>query len=218
MKIYASTPTHMPMRDVPDHAKRVEALGYNALKVPETVHNGFLTAMLAVEHTTRLEVVTSILLAFPRSPMITAYSAWDIQGMSDGRFSLGLGTQVKGNIEGRYAVPWFAPIARMREYLESLRTIWRAFQEDSGLRYEGDHYNFYRLQPRFRPGPIEHPHIPLLIGAVGPAMCRLAGELCDGMITHPSNTIPRYMRDVIEPRLEAGAERAGRSLTTSSCS
>jgi probable F420-dependent oxidoreductase len=197
---------------VPAHVKRVEAMGFHGLKVPETVHNGFLTAMLAIEHSERLEVMTSILLAFPRSPMVVAYSAWDLQGMSNGRFALGLGTQVKGNIEGRYGVPWTPPVRRLREYLEVLREIWGAFQSGSGVDYQGEDYRIFRLQPRFNPGPIEHPHIPLIIGAVGPAMCRLAGELCDGMISHPSNTAPRYLQETIVPRLEAGAARSGRSL------
>jgi probable F420-dependent oxidoreductase len=212
MKVFAGTPTHMPMRDVPAHVQRVERMGYDGIKVPETVHNGFLTAMLAAEHSSNLEVVTSILLAFPRSPMITAISAWDVQAMSGGRFCLGLGTQVKGNIEGRYSTPWVAPVQRMREVIQSLRAIWQAFQNGTDLKYHGEHYNFTRLQPRFNPGPIEHPDIPLLIGAVGPAMCRLAGAECDGMITHPSNSVPRYLEEFTKPQIAEGAKRKGRDL------
>ena len=211
MKVYASVGTNMPLGDVGALAQRVEAMGYDGLHIPETVHDGLMVAMLALEHTSRIEVGTSVILAFPRSPMITAIAAWDLQRFSAGRFSLGLGSQVKGNIEGRFSVSWRAPAARMREYMQSLLAIWAAFQNGGGLSFEGEHYRFTRLQPYFNPGPIDHPRPRLVLGAVNPAMCRVAGEVADGLNTHGTNSNPRYIREVTIPGIEEGARRAGRS-------
>jgi probable F420-dependent oxidoreductase len=145
--------------------------------------------------------------------MTVAHAAWDLQAMSGGRFELGLGPQVRGNIVGRYGVPWTPPVPRMREYLKSLRAIFTCFQEGGALRFEGEHYQFTRLQPFFNPGPIEHPEIPILLGAVGPKMTALAGEAADALVTHPTNTHPRYVREVTRPRLGSGAARANRDAS-----
>jgi probable F420-dependent oxidoreductase len=142
--------------------------------------------------------------------MLVAIAAWDLQDASGGRFELGLGTQVRGNIERRYSTPWTAPVARMREYVRSLRAIWRTFQHGAPLSFEGEHYHFTRLQPFFNPGPIEHPEIPIFLGAVGPKMTEMAGEVADGLMTHPTNTSPRYLREATLPALAAGAKREGR--------
>jgi len=152
-----------------------------------------------------------VLVAFPRIPMTVAHAAWDLQVLSNGRFELGLGPQVRGNIVDRYGTPWTPPAPRMREYVQSLRAIFESFQRGTQLRYEGEQYRFTRLQPFFNPGAIAHPEIPILLGAVGPRMTALAGEVGDGLITHPTNTHPRYLREVTRPRLEKGAARVGRS-------
>jgi probable F420-dependent oxidoreductase len=144
--------------------------------------------------------------------MVTAIARWDLQRLSGGRFELGLGTQVKGNIEGRYSTAWAAPVPRMREYVNSLRALFASFQEGVPLNSRGEHYNFTRLQPFFNPGPLECAGPPLSMGAVGPKMTALAGEVADRMITHPTNSAPRYIRELILPRLEKGAARAGREL------
>lgn len=200
----------MPLADVEAHARRVEALGYDGLCVPDAVHDGLLACQAALRATTRLRTTTSVLVCFPRSPMTVALAAWDLQAASGGRFELGLGTQVRGNIERRYATPWTPPVPRMREYVQSLRAIWDAFQNGTPLRYEGDHYRFTRLQPFFNPGPIAQPRIPVFLGAVGPKMTALVGEVADGILTHPTNTAPRFLREATIPELRAGAERAGR--------
>lgn len=166
---------------------------------------------MALQATRRLVVGIGVLVAFPRSPMVVAHAAWDLQLLSGGRFELGLGPQVRGNIVGRYATPWTPPAPRMREYVQALRAIFDCFQHGKPLLYEGEHYQFKRLQPFFNPGPIEQPEIPIYLGAVGPKMTALAGELADGLITHPTNTHPRYLREVTQPRLAKGAERTGRS-------
>ena len=210
MKVYAGTGTHLPFADVEAHVRRVEALGYDGIKVPETVNDGMITAALVAEHSERLRIVTAIILAFPRSPMQLAYSAWGVQQLAGGRLNLGLGTQVKGNIEGRYGVPWTPPIGRMREYLQAMQAIFAAFQSGEGVRYEGEQYRITRLQPRFNPGPIDCPPPSLWLGAVNPAICRLAGELADGVLTHPTNSSPRYLREVTLANIAEGAKRTGR--------
>jgi len=210
--VYASTPEDMGPGAIAAHARRAEAMGFDGLQVPDAIHDGFLLAALALNATARIKVCISVLVAFPRSPMNVALTAWDLQAMSGGRFELGLGTQVKGNIEDRYSTPWTSPVPRMREYIESLRAIFDAFQNGTRLNYVSENYRFTRLQPFFNPGPIEHPHIPLMMGAVGPLMTSMAGRIADGMITHPTNTPPRYIREVVLPRLREGAALGGRSL------
>lgn len=209
-KVYATTPESMGPCDIGAHAARAEAMGFDGLHVPDAIHDGLLLAALALQATRRLRVGTSVLVAFPRSPMTVAVAAWDLQQLSGGRFELGLGTQIKQNIEQRYSARWDSPVPQLREYLQSLRAIFDSFQHGTPLRFEGEHYRFTRLQPFFNPGPIEHPDIPLLCGAVGPAMTRMVGRIADGMITHPTNTPPEYLRDVCLPRLRDGLERAGR--------
>jgi probable F420-dependent oxidoreductase len=200
----------MPLGDVPQYARRAEKIGFAGLLVPEAVHDGFLTAALALEHTSRLTVATSVALAFPRSPTVTAYAAWDLQSLSGGRFRLGLGSQVKGNIVGRFGVPWTAPVKRMRDYVGALRAVWSCWQNGTPLAYESESYHLDRMQPFFNPGPIEHPDIPIYLGAVNPRMVRLAGEIAAGLMTHPTNTSPRYLREKIMPQLDAGAKTAKR--------
>ncbi len=211
MKVYATMEPNLPLRDVPSHAQRAERLGYTGLAVPEALHDGFLTSLLALEHTQTLRVATSIALAFPRSPMTTAYAAWDLQSLSGGRFELGLGSQVKGNMERRYSVEWKPPVPRMREYLGALRAIWDCWQNGAQLDFRGEHYRIDRMQPFFNPGPIEHPDIPLYLGGVNAAMTRLAGEAADGIVTHPTNTSPRTLRELTLPNIEIGAKKAGKT-------
>ncbi len=210
MRVYATMDQRMGLDSIEDHARRVEALGYDGLCVPDAVHDGLLLCHAALRVTKRLHTATSVLVAFPRSPMLVAIAAWDLAAASGGRFELGLGTQVRGNIERRYSTPWTAPVARMREYVLALREIWRAFQTGSALSFEGEQYRFTRLQPFFNPGPIEHPDIPIYLGAVGPKMTELAGEVADGLMTHPTNTSPRFLREATQPSLAAGAKRGAR--------
>jgi probable F420-dependent oxidoreductase len=142
--------------------------------------------------------------------MTVAVAAWDLQELSGGRFALGLGSQVRGNLIGRYSTSWTAPAPRMREYVQSLHAIFHCWQEGTRLDFQGEHYQFTRMQPFFKPDPIEHPRIPLYTGGIGPRMVELAGEISDGLMTHPTNTAPRYLREVILPRIARGAKRAGR--------
>jgi probable F420-dependent oxidoreductase len=200
----------MPLAAVEAHARRVEAMGYDGLCVPDAVHDGLLACQAALRATTRLRAVTSVLVCFPRSPMTVAIAAWDLQAASGGRFELGLGSQVRGNIVGRYGTAWAPPVARMREYVEVLRAIFAGFQHGTPLDYRGEHYTFTRLQPFFSPGPIEPGPPPILLGAVGPRMTALAGRAADGMLAHPTGSSARYLREVTLPAIAAGARQAGR--------
>lgn len=195
-------------------ARDIESLGFDRLSCSESGHDPYLPLMLAAEHTRHIGLGTNVATSFPRSPMVTAQAAWDLQHLSKGRFTLGLGTQVKRHNERRYGIPWnAAPVPRMRDYLLCLRAIFHSFQHPDTPRYfEGEHYRFTMLPPFFNPGPIAFPHIPIQAAAANPHMSRLAGELCDGLRLHPIATF-RYAREVILPAVAEGAARAGRPLS-----
>lgn len=198
------------LNSVPEAARRSEALGYDGIRMGETQHNPFLPMVLVAEHTKRLTFGPSVAIAFARSPMITANESWDLQKYSGGRFVLGLGTQVKGHNERRFSVPWGPPGPRLREYILSLRAIWKSWQTGERLNFRGEHYTFTLMTPFFDPGPIEQPAIPIFISAINPYLCRLAGEVCDGLFTHGFTT-STYLRETILPNVEQGLRKAGRS-------
>jgi len=194
-------------------ARRLEDLGFDGILSAETAgHDPFFPLIVAAEHTQRIGLRTGIAVAFPRSPMVVAQMAWDLQRFSEGRFRLGLGTQVKRHNERRYGAPWTAPPGpRMREYLLCLRAIFKTFQNREQPSYfEGEHYRFTMLPPVFSPPPIDHPEIPIHIAAVNPYMSRLGGELADGVFAHPVCTA-KYIREKMIPMMEKGARKAGKS-------
>jgi probable F420-dependent oxidoreductase len=196
-------------------ARHVEELGCDGILVPEAGgHDPFLPLLIAAMHTRRVTLRTGVAVAFPRSPLVMAQTAWDLQRYSGGRFELGLGTQVKGQNERRYAAPWITPPGpRLREYVLCLGAMLRTFQNgEQPTWFRGKFYQFTLMPPFFNPGPIPHPHVPIWIAAVNPYMCRLAGEVCDGIFPHPICTA-RYMREVMIPAVEAGARKAGRSAS-----
>ncbi|RMF83636.1 MAG: TIGR03617 family F420-dependent LLM class oxidoreductase [Nitrospinota bacterium] len=198
------------LAEAPAAARLAETIGFDGIWTPETKHNPFLPLTLIAEHSSRLICGTSIAIAFARSPMVLANIAWDLQAYSQGRFVLGLGTQVKGHNERRFSVKWESPGPRMREVILALRAIWDCWQHGTPLRFQGRYYTFTLMTPFFNPGPIAHPHIPIHIAAINPYMCRLVGELCDGIRLHSFNS-RRYTEEVILPNIRAGAEKAGRS-------
>ncbi len=191
-------------------AWQVEAYGFDTLWTSETAHNPFLPLTHAAAATERIGLGTAVAIAFPRSPMITAQIAWDLAAQSQGRFVLGLGTQVKPHIEKRFSTAWAAPAPRLREYIESLRAIWNSFQNSAPLRYRGEHYRFSLMTPFFSPGAIEHPNVPIYVAGVNEHLCRLAGELCQGFHVHPFHSV-RYLKEQVIPNIERGAQKAGRS-------
>ena len=210
MEVVASWPSSSPLGGVAEWAQRAEALGFDVMHVPETIHDPFTVAALALANTETLAVRTSMVVAFPRSPMVTAYSAWDLARFSGGRFQLGLASQVRGNIVGRFSAEWSEPVARLREYIGAVRAIFTSFQSGTELLFEGEHYRFDRLQPYFNPGPIDTDPPAVWMGGVGPRMCELAGETSDGFVCHPTNSHPELLRASILPAIDAGGARSGR--------
>jgi probable F420-dependent oxidoreductase len=205
--------TTIPQDDlglVAEAARAAEAAGYDGIVTMENQHDPFLPLAVAATVTTRIELLTGIAIAFARSPMSAANMGWDLQVASKGRFVMGLGSQVKGHNERRFSVPWSAPAPRLKEYVEALRAIWRCWRYGEKLDYRGEHYTFTLMTPNFVP---EHPDYalpPVTIAAVGPAMLKVAGAVCDGVRLHPFCT-RRYMDQVVIPQLAAGWQRSGRA-------
>jgi probable F420-dependent oxidoreductase len=201
-------------KGVGETAERADEVGFDCLWNPETEHDSFAPLPVVADRTEDIEFGTRIATAFTRSPMVLAQQAWDLQAYSDGRFILGLGTQVRAHNERRFSVDfeWESPGPRLREVIESLRHIWEAFQENrESLDYEGEFYDFSLLTDTFNPGPIDDPDIPIYTAAVNEYNIRMAGEICDGIALHSFNT-PSYTREVVAPKLQQGADRAGRSV------
>jgi probable F420-dependent oxidoreductase len=196
------------------HAMRVERLGFDGLHVAETVHDAMTVATLAAEHTDRIVVRTSVALAFVRSPVLLAYAAWDLSKLSDGRFELGLGTQIRQNIEDRYAVPFGDdPAGRLGDYVGAVRAAFAAFASGQSPHYETAHYRLTRMQPFFNPGPDAGTvPPPIYLGGVQHNACALAGAVADGFVSHPTNSNPRYLVEMCLPALTEGADRSGRDL------
>ncbi|GAA4753279.1 LLM class F420-dependent oxidoreductase [Nocardioides endophyticus] len=192
-----------------DRARSVEALGYDTLWSGEVAHDPLLPLAQACASTSRIGLGTAITLALARNPMSTAYQSWDLAAASEGRFVLGIGAQVKAHITRRFSMPWDKPIPQVKDYLRALRAIYHSFQTGEQLHYEGTHYQHTLLTPLFNPGPLPEGHQPqLALAAVGEAMARLAGELCDGVLFHPF-THTAYIDQVSMPALAEGAARAG---------
>jgi probable F420-dependent oxidoreductase len=198
------------LQQVPSAAKAAEELGYDAIWTSETQHEALLPLPLVAEHTQRAQFGTAIAVAFARSPMILAYTAWDLAAQSNGRFILGLGTQVKAHIERRFGMAWESPAAKLREIILALRAIWDCWQNGTPLNFRGEFYKFTLMSPFFNPGPIAAPHIPIFIAGVNTQLCQLAGELTDGFHVHPFHTA-KYLREIALPAIEAGAAKSGRS-------
>jgi probable F420-dependent oxidoreductase len=198
------------LKSIPGYARKVEAIGYDCLWSAETQHDPYLPLAVAATVTSTIKLGTSIAVAFPRSPMITAHLAWDLQKASDGRFILGLGSQVKGHNERRFSVAYESPAAKMREIVLALRAIWDCWQNGTALNFKGRFYRFDLMTPFFNPGPIAHPAIPVYIAGVNEHMCRVAGEVCDGLHVHPFNS-PKYLRESVHPWVEVGLRMSSRS-------
>jgi probable F420-dependent oxidoreductase len=205
--------TMLPMRhwrNAGPFAAAAEAAGFDALMTVELGHDVFTPLAFAALATDRIELTPSIAVAFPRSPTVMASQAWDLQANSNGRFVLGLGSQVKGHNERRFGILWSPPAPRLRDYVRALRAIWRCWETGEKLDYQGEHYKLTLMTPDFSPEPTGLPMVPVTIAAVGDAMLRVAGEVCDGVRLHPLCS-RRYLEEVALPRLREGMERSGRS-------
>ena len=197
-------------RAVAPAAQRAEALGFDGITAPEIANDPFMPLAFAALATERIQLGTAIAVAFPRSPMVVANIAWDLHANSRGRFALGLGPQVKGHNERRFSVPWSAPVPRLREYIESLRAIWRCWELGEPLAYEGEHYRFTLMTPEFSPPASGLPPVPVTIAAVGTDMLRLAGRVCDGVRLHGfcTRALPRRGRAAADPATGSNAPGA----------
>jgi probable F420-dependent oxidoreductase len=190
-------------------ARLAEELGYDGVLTAETKDDPFIIMALAAQATSRAQLATAVAVAFPRSPTITAQSAWTLARLSQGRFTLGLGSQVKGHIERRFGVRWSPPGPWLRDYVGALRAIWASWQHGTKLDYQSEHYNLSLTVPLFAPAPLEHPEIRVELAAVNPYMCRVAGEVADGIRAHPVAT-PRYIAEIMLPAARKGMAKAGR--------
>lgn len=197
------------LRDVPAAARAAEEIGFDAVWTVETSHDPFLPLAIAAEHTRSIKLGTAIAVAFPRSPMVLAQIAWDLQALSEGRFILGLGTQVKGHNERRFGVKWEHPGPKLREMIQMVHAIWDCWQNNTRPSFQGNFYNFTLMTPFFNPGPLPHPRPPIYIAGVNPYMCQLAGELCDGLHVHPFHSL-KYLDEVTLPNIHRGLEKSGR--------
>jgi probable F420-dependent oxidoreductase len=204
-EIFATSPG-----EVPALAKKAEEFGFDCAWVNETQHDPFVQLALAAVSTKRISLGTSIALAFTRSPTTLAYTAWDVQALSSGRLILGLGSQVKGHIERRFGMKWESPAPKMKETVMALRAVWDSWQNESKLDFQGRFYRLDLMTPFFSPGPIANPRIPVYVAGVNEGMCKVAGEVADGLHVHPLHTT-RYLREVIAPALAHGLAKAGRN-------
>ncbi len=211
--------TMLPMRhwrEAGPFGAAAEAAGFDALMTVELGHDVFTPLAFAALATERIELTPSIAVAFPRSPTVMASQAWDLHANSNGRFVLGLGSQVKGHNERRFGIPWSAPAPRLRDYVRALRAVWRCWETGGKLDYRGEHYRLTLMTPDFSPEPTGLPMVPITIAAVGEAMLRVAGEVCDGVRLHPLCS-RRYLEEVALPRIAEGMQRSGRRRAQFRC-
>jgi probable F420-dependent oxidoreductase len=182
-------------------AEKLENLGYDAIFTNESKHDPFIKSALVADRTRAVDIVTYIAVAFARSPMLAAYSANDVNALSGGRFSLGLGSQIKPHITRRFSMPWSHPAPRMKEYIQALHAIWDTWYEGKPLQFEGEFYNFNLMTPMFTPLNTEYGRPKVMLGAVGPEMTKVAAEVADGYFCH-SFTTEKYLREVTLPNIE----------------
>ena len=201
-----------PLGEVADLTREVEDCGFDGLWFTESGRTAFTGCTAAALTAERLDIGTAIALAFVRSPMVTAQIAWELADVTKGRFVLGLGTQVKAHIERRYSATYEHPGSRLREYVLALRAIFRGFQREEPLDFHGDFWSFDLLPDMWSPGPIPFPDVPIYVAAVRPWSARMAGEVADGIHTHPFHSV-RYLEEVTLPAIHEGATAAGRAAS-----
>lgn len=209
MKLDANLPP-VALKSAAAIGRAAEEFGFDGIWSSETQHDPFLPLVLIAEATERLEIGTAVSIAFARSPATLAYTAWDLAAASHGRFALGLGTQVRAHVERRFGMPWPAsPVAKLREMVAAIRAFWHTWQSGDRLNFRGEHYKLTLMTPFFNPGPIPSPDIPIYLAGVNPGTIGLCGEVADGLHGHPLHS-ERYLREVVKPALQEGAERVNR--------
>ncbi len=208
MKVDAGIGTDL--HKVPGQVAAIEKAGYDGVRTAEMNHDPFFPLLLAAEHSDKLEIITSIAVAFARSPMILANIGHDLNAYSKGRFTLGLGSQIKPHITKRFSMQWGAPAAQMRELVLAMRAIWANWYEGKPLEFVGEYYRHTLMTPAFTPENRDYGAPKVILAAVGPHMTEVAGEVADGMIIHPFSTLP-YIESVTLPAIERGLKKSGRS-------
>ena len=197
------------LSSVASEAAWAESMGYDSISSNETAHDSFLPLALAATSTSHVQLETHVAIAFPRSPMTTAYTAHDLHKLSNGRLRLGLGTQVKGHIERRFSTTWTSPGPRLREYVQALRKIWECWETGIPLDYKGKYYQLSLMTPFFNPGSSGLDMPLIFTAAVNPYNCSVAGEISDGLLLH-SLTSPEYVSKIVKPGLQKGSLKAER--------
>jgi probable F420-dependent oxidoreductase len=211
MHLDAALPYDLQLRNVPAAARAAEQHGFNAIWSAETQHDPFLPGPLIAEHSKNILFGTAIAVSFARNPATLAYTAWDLARASNGRFVLGLGTQIKAHITRRFGMSWpDSPVGLLREQLHAIRAFWNTWQTGERLNFRGDYYKLSLMSPFFNPGPIEYPGIPIFIAGVNTGMATLAGEAADGFHVHPLHS-PQYLESVIHTAIKKGAAKTGRT-------
>lgn len=201
--------TSLDLSAVPAAAREIEEIGFDALITAETSHDPLFPLLLAAEHTERIQLMTSIVVAFARSPMTLAAQAHDLNSYSKGRLVLGLGSQIKPHITKRFSMPWSKPAARMREFILAMRAVWDCWYGGKPLDFRGEFYTHTLMTPMFTPQDTQYGAPRVVLAAVGPLMSRVAGEVADGLIAHAFTT-KAYMEEVTLPAIAEGLERSGR--------
>ena len=209
MKVYTTAPLEDP-RDARTSFRALEEIGYDGAFSFEAKHDPFLPLVLAAENTERLRLGTAIAIAFARSPMNLAYLAHGLQSISEGRFVLGMGSQVRPHILNRFSMPWSKPAARMREIVLALRAIFDRWEGTAELDFRGEFYRHTLMIPAFDPGPNEFGPPPIITGGFGPLMTEVAGEVADGFIAHPFSSRKSLLERTL-PAIERGLAKSGRA-------
>jgi probable F420-dependent oxidoreductase len=212
MKVDGSIPAQLD--EAAAQAVELERAGYSGAWTAETAHDPFMPLLLAAEHTATIELGTAIAVAFARSPMTLASTAWDLQAYSKGRFVLGLGSQIKPHITKRFSMPWSHPAPRMRELILAIRAIWDTWLTGAKLEFRGEFYTHTLMTPFFTPDAkdLDGVGVPkIFLAGVGELMTEVAGEVCDGFLCHGFST-ERYLREVTIPALQRGRAKAGKTM------
>ena len=199
------------MSDIPREVGRIEAMGYDGVRVAELNHDPFLPLTLAAEHSTSLELVTSVAVAVARNPMSLATIAHDLNAFAGGRLVLGLGSQVKPHVERRFSMPWHKAARQMREFIEAMQAIYDCWDDGARLEFVGEYYRHTLMPATFTPRNVQAGRPRITLSATGPLMTKVAAEVADGMIMHPFSS-ETYIREVTLPAIAAGLEASGRTL------
>ena len=190
-------------------AAKLEQQGYDGALSFETSHDPFFPLVSAAEKTSQIELITSIAVAFSRTPMLLANIGHDLNSLSEGRFIMGLGSQIRPHITKRFSMPWSEPANRMREFISAMRAIWACWHNGEPLDFRGDFYTHSLMTPMFTPEDNQYGAPKVFLAAVGPLMTQVAGEVADGVIIHSFST-RKYIEEVTLPAIEKGLAKAGR--------